>query len=158
MNFIDDLNINGLFERYTESYTKVKSNLYGLYAIQPRIKGRSYCYEKLRLWRRWLLKKSRTNTVLVGAPFTAGFTSEYRYDNQVNPYYHAGIPFFCNAFQGAQLLSPNNLVGGSPSGTSAGSPYTFSYAYYSNGRPRVQTTAVYGASGPVTQTTAYFYQ
>ncbi len=100
MNFIDDLNINSLFERYTESYTKVKSNLYGLYAIQPRIKGKSYCYEKLRLWRRWLLKKSRTNTVPFGAPFTAGFTTKYRYDNQVNPYYHAGIPFFCNAFQG----------------------------------------------------------
>jgi YD repeat-containing protein len=99
-----------------------------------------------------------SNSNLIGAPFTAGgVTDTYRYDNQVNPYYHAGIPFFCNDFGGAQLLSPNNLVGDSPSGTSTESPYTLSYAYYSNGRPRVQTTAVY-TSGPATQTTRYFYQ
>jgi YD repeat-containing protein len=101
---------------------------------------------------------SSSNTNLIGAPYSAGFTTRYRYDNQVNPYYHAGIPFFCNTFGGAQLLSPNNLVGGTPSGTSTGSPYTFSYAYFSNGRPRVQTAAVAGASGSVTQTTDYFYQ
>ncbi len=99
-----------------------------------------------------------SNTNLIGAPFTAGVTSTYRYDNRVNPYYHAGIPYFCNAFGGAQLLSPNNLVGGTASGTSAVSPYSFSYAYYSNGRPRAQTAAVFGASGTETQTTMYFYQ
>jgi hypothetical protein len=99
-----------------------------------------------------------SNTGLVGAPFTAGIPDTYRYDTQVNPYYHAGIPFFSNYGFGPQLLSPNNLVGGTTSGTSALSPYTYSYAYYSNGRPRVQTTAVYGASGMETQTTAYFYQ
>jgi YD repeat-containing protein len=100
-----------------------------------------------------------SNPDLVGPPFTAGVPSTYRYDNQVNPYYHAGIPFFCSAaFEGVQLLSPNNLVGGTASGASVQSPYTFSYAYYSNGRPREQTTAVYGATGPVTQTIRYFYQ
>jgi YD repeat-containing protein len=99
-----------------------------------------------------------TNTNLIGAPFTAGVMSTYRYDNQVNPYYHAGIPFFCNAFEGAQLLSPNNLEGGTTSGTSALSPYTYSYAYYSNGRPRAQNTEVFGASGTATQTIEYFYQ
>jgi YD repeat-containing protein len=97
---------------------------------------------------------SSSNTDLIGAPFAAGVTSTYRYDTRVNPYYYAGIPFSSYGFGPTQLLSPNNLVGGG----SAASPNTFSYAYYSNGRPRVQTTAVYGASGPVTATTEYFYQ
>jgi hypothetical protein len=101
-----------------------------------------------------------SNSNLIGAPFTAGGTSTYRYDNRVNPYYHAGIPYFCNAFEGTQLLSPNNLVGGTTSDTAALSPYTFSYSYFSNGRPRVQTSAVYGSGGVLnqTQTTSYFYQ
>jgi hypothetical protein len=100
-----------------------------------------------------------TNSNLIGAPFTAGVADTYRYDNQVNPYYHAGIPFLCNDFGGVQLLSPNNLVGGTSGGASVVSPYNFSYAYYSNGRPRVQTSAIYGVSGPVaTQTTRYFYK
>lgn len=86
-----------------------------------------------------------SNANLIGAPFAAGVTTNHRYDNNhVNPYYHAGIPFFCNAYQGAQLLSPNNGVG--------------DIAYYSNGRPRIESTPVYGATGTATQTTAFFYQ
>jgi len=99
-----------------------------------------------------------SNTGNIGAPFTAGGTTTYRYDTHVNPFYHAGIPFFVVGFDNILGLSPNNLVGSAPSGASSGSPYTLSYAYYSNGQPRVQTTAVYGASGMVTQNTAYFYQ
>jgi hypothetical protein len=101
-----------------------------------------------------------SNTNSVGAPFTGGGVNTYQYDNRVNPYYHAGIPYFCNAFEGAQLLSPNNLVGGTTSATAALSPYTFSYSYYSNGRPRLQTSTLYGSGGTpnLTATTAYFYQ
>ncbi len=100
-----------------------------------------------------------SNTNYVGAPYTAGGTTKYRYDTQVNPYYHAGIPFLCNGFDFTQLLSANNLVGGTPpSGASWGLPYTYSYAYYSNGRPRVQNAAWSDANGPLTQTTEYFYQ
>jgi hypothetical protein len=99
-----------------------------------------------------------SSSSLVGAPFTASAASTYQYDTQVNPYYHAGIPFFSTYGFGPQLLSPNNLVGGTTSGTSALSPYRYSYSYFSNGRPKVQTSAVSVASGTQTQTTAFFYQ
>jgi hypothetical protein len=97
-----------------------------------------------------------TNTSLVGPPFAAGFTITYRYDDQVNPYYNAGIPFFSLFGFGPQLLSPNNQVSGESNSNSL--PYTYSYAYFSNGRPRAQTIEVHGSGGPETQTTSYFYQ
>jgi hypothetical protein len=101
---------------------------------------------------------SSSNSNLIGAPFTAGPVSTYRYDNRVNPYYHAGIPFFSAFGFGPQLLSPNNLVGGTSTGTGALSPYTYSYSYYNNDRPREQTSTVNVSSGTQTQTTAYYYQ
>ena len=101
---------------------------------------------------------SSSNSNLVGAPFTATVASTYSYDSRVNPYYHAGIPFFGPYGFGPQLLSPNNLVGGTSTGTSALSPYTYSYSYYSNDRPREQRSTVTVASGTQTQTTTYYYQ
>lgn len=99
-----------------------------------------------------------TNAFLGGAPFTGGITDTYQYDNRVNPYYQAGIPFFSFGSFGPQLLSPNNQVGGTTTDTSALSPYTFSYSYYSNGRPKVQNFAWIASGDAFAQTTAYFYQ
>jgi hypothetical protein len=96
------------------------------------------------------------NTGGVGAPFTAGFLYKYSYDSGVNPFYHSGIPFYCYNFEGTQLLSRNNQVGGTTKGTSTPSPYI--YAYFSNGLPREQTASWSTSNGTVTQSTEYFYQ
>ncbi|HTR28731.1 MAG TPA: RHS repeat domain-containing protein [Puia sp.] len=98
------------------------------------------------------------STSFVGAPFTAGVRNTLSYDNRVNPFYHSGIPPYCGNVTVTGLLSPNNQTGGTTTSVAALSPYTFSYAYFSNGRPRMQTTPVYGVRGTVTQTTEYFYQ
>ena len=99
---------------------------------------------------------SSSNTNFGGAPFTAGMRYTYSYDNRVNPFYQSGIPSYCFNFQGAQLLSPNNQVGSATDGTSATAPY--SYSYFSNGRPRVQTSSWSSSNGTITQTTDFFYQ
>lgn len=101
---------------------------------------------------------SSSNLDQIGAPFKAGVTVQYRYDNQVNPYYHAGVPLFTNGFGNVQLLSPNNLVGGTTSDPSSAPPYTYAYAYYSNGLPRVQTSAWSSQGATYTGTTVFSYQ
>jgi YD repeat-containing protein len=99
-----------------------------------------------------------SNTDLIGAPFKVVGSSQYQYDTQTNPYYHAGIPLFTYGYGEITLLSPNNVVGGTTTETPAEPPYTYSYAYYNNGRPRIQTSVVFGLNETLTQTTTYFYQ
>lgn len=99
-----------------------------------------------------------TNSNLIGAPFKVTATYSYQYDTHVNPYFHVGIPFYASLGFGPLLLSPNNVVVTTTTDPNAISPSRYSFAYYSNDRPRVQTTAVNGGSGMETQTTAYYYQ
>jgi hypothetical protein len=99
-----------------------------------------------------------SNSNFVGAPFTAGVTNTFSYDNRINPYYHSGIPLYCCNLAATELFSPNNQVGGTTTSTGALSPYTFSYAYFSNELPREQTASWSTPGGTVTQTTDYFYQ
>ena len=98
------------------------------------------------------------NSNHVGAPFKNVATYSYQYDTHVNPFYHTGIPFYATFGLGPQLLSPNNVVVMTNTDPQAISPSRYSYGYYSNDRPRLQTTTVNGGSGLETQTTAYYYR
>jgi hypothetical protein len=98
------------------------------------------------------------NSNFIGTPFKLVATNSYQYDTHVNPYYRLGIPY-CAAFGiGPQLLSPNNVVGGTSTDPLVISPSKYSFSYYSNDRPRTQTTTVSGVSGMQTETFTYYYQ
>lgn len=100
-----------------------------------------------------------TNASPFGPPFAAQSGAHYTYDTHVNPYYNMGIPLAAPVLENFQILSKNNVVS-VLSTTPLSMTTSFSYSYYSNGRPRTQALFSAGVNGnpPLNYTTEYFYQ